>query len=238
MRRAARTVTMVLAATVAAATVLGTTPALAKGEHQGPPHPWRCPAGGDPYCPPGHLIITGPGLDGPLAIGGRDFWTVLYLTGAGYRPWGYAEPSPPPASSLGPRYRATYVMDPNHGPALTMTQDLYPYARGLVWAFTPGGQGFRSDMGRFITPGGWWHSAALLGLLTAHGLPASSPALAASSAAGSLADSGSSVGGPGGGAGGSGQPLTPVWIGVALLAALLGAAAVGARRRDGVEVRR
>ena len=97
---------------------------------------------------------------------------------------------------------------------------------------------FRSDMGRFITPGGWWHSAALLGLLTAHGLPASSPALAASSAARSLADSGSSVGGPGGGAGGSGQPLTPVWIGVALLAALLGAAAVGARRRDGVEVRR
>jgi len=223
-----------LAATVVAATALGATPALAKGEHQGPAHPWRCPAGGDPYCPPGHLTIAGPGLDHPLTIGARDFWKVLYLTGAGYRPYGYAEPSPPALSTLGPRYRATYVVARGHDRTLSMTQDLYPYARGLVWALTPAGQRFRSDMGGFTTPGGWWHSAALLGVLTAHGLPAVAP-VGTSGAAGVLAGpdgagngSGGSRGGP---TGGSGEPVGAVGIGIAVLAALLVAAAIGARPR-------
>jgi hypothetical protein len=227
---------------------LGTAPATAKGEHQGPPHPWRCPVGGDPYCPPGHLTIAGPGLERGVTIGGRDFWTALYLTGAGYRPFGYAEPSPPATSTLGPRYRATYVVAAGHGRTLSMTQDLYPYASGLAWAFTPGGQRFLSDMGTFTTPGGWWHSAALLQVLTVHGLPADRPAGSAaanhSSAAGVLAGpasaqggSGDGRGGPDGGTGGVGGP---VGIGIVALAALLLAAAVGARPRRSMasEVRR
>ena len=227
---------------------LGTAPAMAKGEHQGPPHPSRCPVGGDPYCPAGHVTITGPGLEGPVTIGGRDFWTVQYLTGAGYRPYGYAEPSPPATSALGPRYRATYVVKPVQGATQSMTQDLYPYASGLVWAFTPGGQRFQSDLGVFTTLGGWWHSAALLDVLTAHGLPAHPPGGSApanhSSAAGVLAGpasvedgSGDGRGGPDGGTGGAGGS---VGIGIAALAALLVAAAVGARPRRSMasEVRR
>jgi hypothetical protein len=232
---------------LAVGTMLGTAPAMAKGEHQGPPHPWRCPVGGDPYCPPGHVSITGPGLDRPLTIGGRDFWTVEYLTGAGYRPFGYAEPSSPATSALGPRYRATYVVEPKHGRVLSMVQDLYPYAPGLVWAFTRGGQRFRSDVGGesgFTTPGGWWHSAALLEVLVAHGLPATAPATttSASGAAGALGGPGSGGSASGNGTGGPGGPGGPggrVWIGIAALAALLLAGAVAARpRRSTTEVGR
>ncbi|MDP9340862.1 MAG: hypothetical protein M3Q23_01890 [Actinomycetota bacterium] len=229
---------------LAAGTVLGTVPALAKGQHAGPPHAWRCPVGGDPYCPAGHLTMVGTGLDRPVTVAGRDFWTVLYLTGAGYRPYGYAEPSQPSPSGLGPRYRATYTVEPEHGPTLSMTQDLYPYAPSMAWAFTSNGQRFRSDMGAFTTPGGWWHSAALLEVLTAHGLPATAPAGASGTAraAGALAGPGSNDGagsdGPGSPAGSPGGPGR-IWIGVAALAVLLLVAALAGRpRRIAAEARR
>ncbi len=218
----------VVLAALAGTLALGTVPALAKGG-QGPPHPWRCPEGGNPYCPPGTVTITGPGLADPVSIGARDFWKVLYLTGEAFRPWGMPDPSPT-VSELGPRYAATYAVRLSRHRTLSMSQDLYPYAPGMVWANTPSGQLFHDTFQRYTAPGGWWHSTALLDVLIAHGLPAVAPAEAASET--TQASAPALRAGPASGGG-------RVWIGVAALAALLvlGAAAGRPRRAPAGQVR-
>ena len=137
-----------------------------------------------------------------MSIGARDFWSVLYLTGEEYRPWG-APDQAPPESRLGSRYQATYMVKLPHHRTMSMTQDLYPYAPGMVWSNTPSGQAFHDTSKVYTAPGGWWHSSALLEILTAHGLPAVAPVGSASSTSAGAPEPVVRAGGPGGpGAGG------------------------------------
>jgi hypothetical protein len=61
--------------------------------------------------------------------------------------------TPPKGSALGPRFQVMYVFSPAVAarvglPGTSVTQDLYPFAKGAPWAFTPSGQGLHAF--------GWW----------------------------------------------------------------------------------
>jgi hypothetical protein len=171
---------------------------------------------------PTEATITGPGLEEPLKLGGRNalapgeplevlanrggFFEVAWGTDPGKRL------AKSPTTRLGPRYRVTYLLPGPSGTDDRIRQDLYPFARGGPVTYTARGQRF-FDTRR--TLGGWFRAApGLKAELLAAGL--SEPARAAPVPA-PAAD--------------HGGPWTSIGL-VALVAALLaGAAAFAIRRR-------
>jgi hypothetical protein len=183
-----------------------TAPALAKGPGD--------PGGGEPEI---SVAITGPGLSGAIVLHQEEAWKMVYLTT--HRSYGASTESKP-SGALGPRYVARYTLEREGHATLWFHQFLYPYAKGLPWAFTPQGQRFDSPDGDNSAPvnGGWWHSVLIRQVLTSHGLPARAPAVARSTAAKT-----------------AGFSFPVGWMGFALgaLTLLLTAEAVVRRRRAG-----
>ena len=176
----------------AAALVAAAAPAAAKCGHRGVP----CP---DPF----RLSVTidGPDLAAPIVIRGKDAWTLVNVTGANYRPYAVHDGRP---AEAGPRYEAVYEFRSDER-LLFFRQDIYPYATGRAFAFTPPGQRIVDHYGDVDSSGnvffglleaghGWRGSRTLEAILLEHGLP-EGPPVAASRAvpvAGSASEDGSS----------------------------------------------
>ena len=187
---------------VALAAVLIPTAALAKGASE--------------------ATIVGPGLSGPIELGGSgepgsDGQLGNIAMSAGFYPAVFAQTPDPmlderPAGSLGPRYTVTYVMPGPDNQVSELVQDIYPYAQPDPVTYTAPGQRFWTTE---RTRGGWYLATfePLKEQLVAAGLPATPPTV--------------------GGGDGGGFPWVVVG-GVAALAALMGAvlfAALRMRRR-------
>jgi hypothetical protein len=107
-------------------------------------------------------------LSVPILIAGPSVTTWMEDTGVlqGVRQ------QHPGANELGPVLDVTlrYDCGPQHG---TISQRLFPYAKGGAIIQTPPGQAFCDSMN--LAPV-WWHlNASTLGMLRAHGLPATPP---------------------------------------------------------------
>jgi hypothetical protein len=128
--------------------------------------------------------VTGPGLAGPIQLGGSG------EPGSGEELGGIAEaagffaavfgqsPNPMqterPRGALGPRYTITYVMPGPNNEEDTLVQDVYPYAQPHPVTYTKPGQRFWTTE---RTRGGWyvgWYSS-LKDQLVAAGLPPTAP---------------------------------------------------------------
>jgi hypothetical protein len=128
--------------------------------------------------------ITGPGLSGPLELGGSgepgsgELGTIAETAGFFAAVFGQS-PDPMvaqrPAGDLGPRYVITYLMPGPNGEHVELVQHLYPYAKPHpVTYMRPGQELWATER----TRGGWyvaWYSGLKERLVEA-GLPATPPA--------------------------------------------------------------
>jgi hypothetical protein len=166
----------VLAVSIGVVALLG-LPAQAKGD-------------GEHDAVEGLAVITGPGLDKPISIGGQlnvfeagdeDDFGRLFAAG-GLRPydltvdgWYDLEQD---AATLGPRYVITYTFsDPELSGSIV--QDVYPYAQGgRPWFFVRPHQ-FNPMFGSRPVPSAWWTAPPwTVGLLVRIGLPTAPPVIA------------------------------------------------------------
>jgi MYXO-CTERM domain-containing protein len=204
-----KSVQRILAGGMAAATLVAAAPAAAKCGHDGVP----CP---DPVRL--RISIDGSGLPAPIVIRGKDAWSMLSVTGVN-NPYHAFDPVP---AELGPRFEAVYRFRQGNKEWL-VHQDVYPYAAGRPFAFTPPGQRFvdrdvEVDLsGDFSFPvveagDGWRGSRTLEAILLDHGLSASSLAGTRSAAGVAAFPRNQDGGGP------------PAWT---LFAAAVGLLAVG-----------
>lgn len=147
---------------------------------------------------PTAAMITGPGLETPLKLGGGNGFSegspmaVLTTYGGFFEAaWG-GRPNrvlpKSPTKSLGPKYRVVYVVPGPAGKSDRIRQDLYPYAKGGSLTYISPGQPF-FDTRR--TTGGWFRTGPrLTPALVAAGLPAqvapTAPAAADDATSGSL----------------------------------------------------
>ena len=200
---------------VCAALLAAAPPAAAKCGHDGVP----CP---DPVRL--RVVVDGPGLAAPIVIRGKDAWTMVNVTGVNYRPYNIHDGAP---ANTGPRYEALYEFRGDER-LLLLRQDIYPYATGTTYAFTPAEQSFVSrfsDMdpsGEIVYPlqeagHGWRGSRTLDSILREHGFPEEIPA-AATSGTRTVAAS-------------VGDGSLPWWIGGALLLGAV-AALLALRKRS------
>jgi hypothetical protein len=146
---------------VAAFFALGAASALAKGASE--------------------ATITGPGLDGPIAlagegrVGGERLMQIAEA--AGFFPAVFAQTPDPmlderPAGDLGPKYTIAYVMPGPNGEN-EIVQDVYPYAQPDPVTYTAPGQSF---FGTERTRGGWFLALGYLkDDLVEAGLPPTPP---------------------------------------------------------------
>lgn len=124
--------------------------------------------------------ISGPGLDKPLKLGGRNGWrqgspmeTLVRYGGFFQVAWGgqtgrtFANS---PTQRLGPMYRVVYRVPGPTGADDRIRQELYPFAKGGPLTYTPAGQKFFRTR---RTLGGWFRTVPqLTTALVAAGLPA------------------------------------------------------------------
>jgi hypothetical protein len=179
-----RVLVLVLAAMVAAFTLLAPTAALAKGasaatiDGSGP--------GGPGNGPSGPITLRGNGEPGS----GTDLGTLADLSGlfpavVGQSPDPMLDAAPTPTKRLGPRYTITWTIPDGPGTARQIRQDVYPYAAGGPVTYTKPGQPVFDQ----TTRGGWFKASdSLRQQLIALGLPNKAPlTLAAANGSGSAA---------------------------------------------------
>jgi len=127
------------------------------------------------------LTVSGPGLKAPIQVRDQDFSALELALGLvpASQTEGYS-PAPPPPNQLGPgyglRYEVRLLGDKTH----TARQDLYPYAQGNPWTFTPSGQSFFHQFwgGEYKVRSGWFgasDTARGVAILVARGLPPTAP---------------------------------------------------------------
>jgi hypothetical protein len=131
---------------------------------------------------PVSATISGPGLDRSLAIAGdgEGPGTALGTLAAasGYFPQMFGQSPDPthasrPKATLGPRYRAVYLVPGPNDVQSRVVQLIYPYAKPVALTFMKPGQRFWD--GR-RAHGGWYRaSARLKAVLVRAGLPATRP---------------------------------------------------------------
>jgi uncharacterized protein (DUF58 family) len=131
---------------------------------------------------PVSVTISGPGLDRSLAIAGdgEGPGTALGTLAAasGYFPQMFGQSPDPtlasrPKATLGPRYRAVYLVPGPNDVQSRVVQLIYPYAKPVALTFMKPGQRFWD--GR-RAHGGWYRaSARLKAVLVRAGLPATRP---------------------------------------------------------------
>lgn len=130
----------------------------------------------------------------PMVIKGRDAWRMLNVTGVSYHPynvWDY------PPDRLGPKYRVIYRFDQGDR-SWVLYQDVYPYATGRPFAFTPPGQHLTERYGESSEQAadGWRGSRTLESILRAHGLPEAPPVRTETSIQGAATSRSDGSGGP------------------------------------------
>lgn len=128
---------------------------------------------------PSSATITGPGLDRPLKLGGRNGFqpgsamaTLVTYGGFFQVAWG-SQPNRilhrSPTRHLGPRYLVVYAVPGPSGRDDRIRQNLYPFAHGGPVTYTPAGQRFFNTR---RTRGGWFRAPArLTRALVSAGLP-------------------------------------------------------------------
>lgn len=131
---------------------------------------------------PASASISGPGLDGPLAIGGdgEGPGTPLgtLVDASGFFPQMYGQSPTPtlrrqPKGTRGPRYGVVYVVPGPNGISSRVVQQVYPYAEPTPLSYMRRGQSF---WGSRKTLGGWFRASGdLKTLLVRVGLPATAP---------------------------------------------------------------
>jgi hypothetical protein len=131
---------------------------------------------------PVSVTISGPRLDRSLAIvgDGEGPGTALGTLAAasGYFPQMFGQSPDPtlasrPKATLGPRYRAVYLVPGPNDVQSRVVQLIYPYAKPVALTFMKPGQRFWD--GR-RAHGGWYRaSARLKAVLVRAGLPATRP---------------------------------------------------------------
>jgi hypothetical protein len=168
----------------AAALVAAAAPAAAKCGH----------GSGDPCPHPVSLeaVVYDPTWR-PLIIGDEDAWRMLNVTGVNYGPYNVFDVPP---DRLGPKYQVTYRF--TQGDRIwAVQQDLYPYATGRPFAFTPAGQRIANRYGEGTTEvnEGWRGSRTLETILRAHGLPGAPPVRTDASIQGAATSRGDGSGG-------------------------------------------
>jgi hypothetical protein len=131
---------------------------------------------------PSSASISGPGLNGPIAIrgdgemAGNRLGTLANASGFFAQMFGQT-PDPTlasrPAGTLGPRYTAVYVVPGPNDIQSRVVQRIYPYAKPVALTFLKPGQTFGLG-GR--AHGGWFRAApALKRMLVRAGLPPRPP---------------------------------------------------------------
>jgi hypothetical protein len=131
---------------------------------------------------PSSASISGPGLNGSIAIrgdgemAGNRLGTLADASGLFAQMFGQT-PDPTlasrPAGTLGPRYTTVYVVPGPSDIQSRVVQRIYPYAKPVALTFLKPGQKFW--LGR-RTHGGWFRAApALKRMLVRAGLPARAP---------------------------------------------------------------
>ncbi len=186
-------------------------------------------------------------MNGTLGKVGGGFWTVFSATGAASMASGYRASTFAPAegAKLGPRYDVTYVVSMaglkqsmdgvsfTDGRASGITQmfhqELYPWAPSPYaiagtgpLVYTPAGQ---SLLGQNIGAGWWPSDPTFFQFLTRHGLPATAPPTGPASNPAPVNQP--PVNQP------PAVPGWPLWLGVALLMAMVAAAVFAGRRVAG-----
>jgi hypothetical protein len=163
---------------------------------------------------PGVAVVTisGAGLEDPILWSADPAWRLLYLTT--FRAVGAPAVGEP--AHRGPALHAAYRVVDGEGHVLTLEQELYPCAeQDAVWSFTPPDQDDVRLPNDASAATGWARSAALFATLREAGVPACSDLDLRGGAVPSGADGSS---GPRG-----------LWVGFALVAALVTAGALRSR---------
>lgn len=137
---------------------------------------------------PASAAISGPGLNGSLAIGGEGEGPGTPLgtlvDAGGFFPQMYGQSPDPtlgsrPKGTLGPSYAVIYVVPGPNGIKSRVVQQVYPYAGVTPLTYMRPGQSF---WGSRKTLGGWFRaSPELKNLLVRAGLPATAPPATAAS---------------------------------------------------------
>lgn len=219
---------LVLAALVAAATLLAPTAAFAKGasaatiDGSGP--------GGPGNGPTGPITLRGGGEPGSgTQLGNLADQSGLFPAMFGQSPDPMLQAAP--TRRLGPRYTITWTIPDGSGTAKKIRQDVYPYAAGGPVTYTEPGQPVFDQ----TTKGGWYRgSDGLRTQLIALGLPNKAPLTAAGAATASPTPAPAAAARP---APAPARPAPAVWpwvlAGCALLVLVAGAVTVVLRRRVG-----
>jgi hypothetical protein len=130
---------------------------------------------------PSSASISGPGLARALAVTGNGEVTGtslgrLTMTGGFFSQVFGQTPDPTfatrPAGTLGPRYKAVYVVPGPNGIESRLVQWLYPYAKSGPLTYMRPGQAFW-DVEQ--THGGWFRATGLRRALVRMGLPSVAP---------------------------------------------------------------
>jgi hypothetical protein len=132
---------------------------------------------------PASATISGPELDGPLAItgygeGGSSTPLGALVEGGGFFPAAFGQSPDPmldkrPNGELGPRYTISYRVPGPNNEDDTIVTDVYPYAEPVAVTYTAPGQPF---FGTEKTRGGWFVGRPdLKQVLVDAGLPATAP---------------------------------------------------------------
>jgi hypothetical protein len=135
----------------------------------------KCGHDADSPCPhPVSLEVTvyDPSWS-PMVIGDDDGWRMLNITGVNYGPYNVFDVPP---DRLGPKYLVIYRFTLGDH-MWVVQQDVYPYATGRPFAFTPAGQRITDRYGEDTVEAtqGWRGSRTLETILRAHGLPEAPP---------------------------------------------------------------
>jgi hypothetical protein len=138
---------------------------------------------------PDQATITGPGLDGPIVVGGDaegNFTSTFgrFTHGAGFVSAVFQQTPDPmlrqrPKGDLGPRYHVLFRVPGGDGRASNVRLALYPYAPGGPVTYTRPRQLIFG--GEHATHGGWFVSRdpAFRELLISLGFPKAAPSVAA-----------------------------------------------------------
>ena len=120
------------------------------------------------------VTVKGPGVARPISLDGAGTAQLNEAAGlyrAVFHEAGSVVVSARPQGKLGPRYVATYGWLVAQDRTKPVRQELYPFAAGGAWTYTPPGQRVFTSGPAF--QGGWYHSgAALTDLLVSLGVPA------------------------------------------------------------------
>ena len=129
---------------------------------------------------PASASVSGPGLDGPLAIrgDGEGPGTALgnLTTASGFFPQMFGQSPDPtlgsrPTGTLGVRYKVVYIVPGPNDIRSRVIQFVYPYAKPVALTYMKPGQSFWEGE---RTHGGWFRaSASLKRMLVRAGVPAS-----------------------------------------------------------------